>query len=354
MPSQVYRWKRFWCSRTASMSLADGGYLCDPKSEWGHFYNPDLVTFEAIAESPCLVLLGEPGIGKTHAIQAEQDCLSNKIRQEGGQALPLDLRSFASEDRLVRKLFENQIFTSWVKGTHHLHIFLDSLDECLLRIDTVATLLVDELKEYRDELERLHLRITCRTAVWPRVLEEGLKELWGKDFVGVYELVPLRRVDVREAANANGIDPDAFLQEVNTKNAVPLAIKPITLNFLLNTYCRNGRFSPAQKLHELYLEGCRRLCEELNQSRRDSKLVGDFDVEQRLIVAARIATVTIFAKRFAVWTEVDQGDVPDEDVPLRTLCRGSEIINGREFQVSEASVRETLDKYLNRINYINK
>lgn len=325
------------------MSLADGGYLCDPESEWGHFYNPDLVTFEAIAESPCLVLLGEPGIGKTHAIQAEQDRLINKIRQQGNLALPLDLRSFTSEDRLVRKLFESAIFTSWVGGTHHLHIFLDSLDECLLRIDTVATLLVDELKEYRDELERLYLRITCRTAVWPRVLEEGLKELWGKDFVGVYELVPLRRVDVREVADANGIDPNAFLQEVNTKNAVPLAIKPITLKFLLNTYRRNGQFSPAQKLHELYLEGCRLLCEELNPSRRNSKHTGDFNVEQRLIVAARIAAVTIFANRFAVWTEVDLGDVPSEDVLLRTLCRGSEIINGREFQVSEADVRETLD-----------
>jgi predicted NACHT family NTPase len=336
------------------MSLADDGYLFDPESEWGHSYNPDLVTFAAIAKSPCLVLLGEPGIGKSYAIEAERKNLLKKIHQEGGQTLLLNLRSYRSDDRLVRDLFNSTDFNSWRNGTHDLHIFLDSLDECLLRIDTIATLLVDELNKYRNEVARLYLRIACRTAVWPKVLEEGLEQLWGKDCVGVYELVPLRRVDVREAANANGLDSDAFLQEINTKKAVPLAIKPITLKFLLNTYRRNGQFSPAQRLHELYLEGCRLLCEEINPSRRASKLIGDFDVEQRLIVAARIAAVTIFANRFAIWTEVDLGDVPDEDVSVKTLCWGSESINGREFQVSEAAVRETLDTGLFSARGLNR
>lgn len=335
------------------MSLADGGYLFDPESEWGHSYNPELVTFAAIAKSPCLVLLGEPGIGKTYAIEAERNNLIKKIHQEGDQTFLINLRSYRSEDRLVRDLFDSTDFNSWRNGTHHLHIFLDSLDECLLRVDTIATLLVDELNEYRNQVARLYLRIACRTAVWPKVLEEGLEQLWGKDSVGVYELVPLRRVDVREAANANGLDSDAFLQEVNTKKAVPLAIKPITLKFLLNTYRRKGQFSH-QRLHELYLEGCRLLCEEINPSRRASKLIGDFDVEQRLIVAARIAAVTIFANRFAIWTEVDLGDVPDEDVPLKTLCWGSESINGREFQVTEAAVRETLDTGLFSARGLNR
>jgi len=336
------------------MSLADGGYLFDPESEWGHSYNPDLVTFAAIAKSPCLVLLGEPGIGKTYAIEAERNNLIKKIHQEGGQTFLLNLRSYRSDDRLVRDLFDSTDFNSWRNGTHHLHIFLDSLDECLLRIDTIATLLVDELNKYRNEVTRLYLRIACRTAVWPKVLEEGLEQLWGKDSVGVYELVPLRRVDVREAANANGLDSDAFLQKVNTKNAVPLAIKPITLKFLLNTYRRKGQFSPDQRLHELYLEGCRLLCTEINPSRCASKLIGDFDFEQRLIVAARIAAVTIFANRFAIWTEVDLGDVPDEDVPLKTLCWGSESISGREFQVTEAAVRETLDTGLFSARGLNR
>ena len=46
-------------------------------------------------------------------------------------------------------------------------------------------------------------------------------------------LAPLRRVDVIEAARAKGLDANEFLREIDLVEAVPLAIKPITLKFLL-------------------------------------------------------------------------------------------------------------------------
>jgi DNA-binding NarL/FixJ family response regulator len=49
MSKQIYGWKRFWCPRSGSINLADGGYLSDPEGEWGKAYNPDLVSLEAIA-----------------------------------------------------------------------------------------------------------------------------------------------------------------------------------------------------------------------------------------------------------------------------------------------------------------
>ena len=344
MTDRIYSWKRFWCPRSGRINLADGGYLCDPEAEWGNVYNPDLVTFEAISKLPCLVLLGEPGMGKTHAMTAEQAIITTKIQEQGGQVLLRDLRSYSSPEWLARKLFDSAEFTNWLKGTHQLHIFLDSLDECLLRIETLATLLVDEFKEYRAQIQSLHLRIACRTAIWPAVLEDGLKQLWGKDAVGVYELAPLRRKDVREAARAEEIELHDFLEEVQKKNIVSLAIKPVTLKFLLNTYRRhNSQFPANQRLHELYLEGCRCLCEESNESRLASRLKGKLNLEQRLIVAARIAAVTIFANRFAVWAGREQDDVPDEDVLLRKICQGSESVSGREFEVTETVVEEVLD-----------
>ncbi len=344
MSDRIYSWQRFWCPRSGRINLADGGYLCDPEAEWGNVYNPDLVTFEAISKLPCLVLLGEPGMGKTHAMTAEQAIITPKIQEQGGQVLLRDLRSYSSPEWLARKLFESAEFTNWLRGTHQLHIFLDSLDECLLRIETLATLLVDEFKEYRDQIHRLHLRIACRTAIWPSVLEDGLKQLWGKDAVGVYELAPLRRKDVTEAARAEAIELDEFLEEVQKKNIVSLAIKPVTLKFLLNTYHRhNNQFPANQRLHELYLEGCRCLCEESNESRLASRLKGKLNLEQRLIVAARIATVTIFANRFAVWTGREQDEVPDEDVLLRKICQGSESVSDREIEVTETVVEEVLD-----------
>ena len=166
MTNQVYPWKRFWCSRSGSINLGDNGYLYDPEAEWAKIYNPDLVTFEAICDLPCLALLGEPGIGKSHAIKVEQKEIISKVQKQGDQVLFLDLRSYGSEDRLIRRLFESSEFTTWIGGEHHLHIFLDSFDECLLRVNTLATLLVDEFKCQREKVNRLHIRIACRTAVW--------------------------------------------------------------------------------------------------------------------------------------------------------------------------------------------
>lgn len=338
MSQYIYNWKRFWCLRTGNVNLTDGGYLFDPDSEYGKIYNPDVVSFESIAEIPCLILLGEPGIGKTHAMKAEQDDIRCKIEKKGDQIIFVDLRSFGSEDRLVRSLFESVTFVSWAKGKNRLHLFLDSLDECLLRIDTLAALLVDELK--KDPAERLYLRVACRTADWPAGFEANLAELWGKDAVGIYELVPLRRVDVIEAVRNNELDPNVFLREVERMEVVPLAIKPITLNFLINTYRRSGRFPSTQA--ELYLQGCELLCEETSESRRDARRLGIYSAKQRMIMAARIAALIILANRYAIWTGIDQGDVPDEDAKIQELSSGSERVDGDEFQVSEAAIRETL------------
>ena len=106
MSNQIYNWKRFWCSRTGSFNLSDGGYLADPDSEWRHLYNPDVISFESITTIPCLVLLGEPGIGKTHAMQAAQNAIHCKIKEEGDQIFCLDLRSCGTDMMLVRNLFE--------------------------------------------------------------------------------------------------------------------------------------------------------------------------------------------------------------------------------------------------------
>ncbi|MHC5770736.1 MAG: NACHT domain-containing protein [Nostoc sp.] len=347
MPSQDYKWKRFWCPRSGRINLADGGFLCNPEDKWGKIYNPDLVTFKAISDLPCLALLGEPGIGKSHVIEAEKNEILSEIQKQGGHVLALDIRSYGSEDRLVSRLFDSPEFTQWLKGTHQLHIFLDSLDECLLRIDTLATLLIDEFKRYQNHIQRLHLRIACRTAVWQPVLEEGLKQIWGKDSVGIYELASLRRVDVSKAAKIEGIDnAEAFIEEINRKNVVPLAIKPITLEFLIKTYrSYDGKFPPNQRLHELYLEGCLWLSEERNKSRISSKLKGNLKRQKRLMVAARIATITIFGNKFAIWTGI-QSDVPDDDVLIDKICQGTESVDGREFEITEEAVEETLDTAL--------
>lgn len=97
------------------------------------------------------------------------------------------------------------------------------MDERLLRISNLAALLIDKIKEYPDE--RLYLRIASRTADWPAILEKEFCEIWGEDNVNIYELLPLTKNDVIEAAEANNLDANEFLKEIDYKNVTPLAIK---------------------------------------------------------------------------------------------------------------------------------
>jgi predicted NACHT family NTPase len=342
MSQQVYDWKRFWCPRSSQINPGDRGYLTDPESEDGKYANPELVGFESIADIPCLVLLGEPGIGKSQELGNLKEYTRTKL-ESGHKVFELNLRSCTS---LREDLFQDEQFVAWKDGTYRLYLFLDSLDEGLLQIQTLATQLVDTFKQdqYRDKLSRLYIRIACRTAVFPNILEEGLKELWEESNVGIYELAPLRRVDIQASVTAHGLDAETFLNEVERKSVVPFAIKPITLKFLLNTFQKNnGQFPPDQTLVNLYLDGCRSLCEEQNQSRHASRRIGRLDVTQRLIVTARIAAVTVFANRFAVWTEPNSGNVPGEDVLLEELCLGDEVANERRFPVTRDAIEEALD-----------
>ncbi len=202
MADQSFNWKRFWCPRGEEIILTGDGFLFNPESEYGPHSNPHVVAFEQIATKLCLILLGEPGIGKTTALECHRRETEAAIRRAGEVLLWRNLNAYQSDLLLVRSIFEDPSFTAWRAGSGILHLFLDSLDECLIRIDTLAALLGEEL--WRCPLDRLRLRIACRTAVWPMLLETQLTRLWGEDGVGVYELVPLRRRDVADAAAACG------------------------------------------------------------------------------------------------------------------------------------------------------
>ncbi len=338
MAQANYNWKRFWCPREGRYSLAGRGYLVDPTTGTGKFVQENIYSFEDISQVQCLILLGEPGIGKSIALGNEQADVDRQAEKVGEETLWIDLRAYQTDVLLVQRVFHNPVFTDWLKGEHRLHVFLDSFDECLLRIDTVASLLAEEFKRY--PIDRLSLRIACRTADWPQSLENDLQELFGEKNVRVLELLPLRRLDVEEAATAEGINSARFLENIEELQIVPLAIKPVTLKFLLNTYQKESRLPATQS--ELYGHGCRLLCEETSQSRRDSQQIGNLSPDQRVSIAGRMAAITVFCNRYAIWTGPDLGDIPEADAQVRELIGGQEVVSASEVTVDEHSIKETL------------
>jgi predicted NACHT family NTPase len=336
MPSQDYKWKRFWYPPSINLNFACGGYLCNPEEKWGHIYNPDLVAFDTISEKPCLVLLGEAGMGKTTAAEQAYSQISQKLSGSEDVCLWFKLINYDSDKDLCDAIFRDETFQAWCRGKHKLYLFLDSLDEGLLSINKLVIILKREIEKL--PCDRLYFRITCRTADWKDSLEKKLKDKWGEANFGVYQLAPLLRENVIEEANKRGINSNSFLQEVFNKNAIPLAIKPITLKFLLGIY-QNGRFPSSQK--ELYEEGCLQMCEEVNPDRRDSENIGSLGAKKRLIIASRIAALLLFSNKSAIWVNPEYGDMPKTDIAIRDFI-GKENIDQQEFSFDENCIKKEI------------
>jgi len=338
MAETQYNWTRFWCPLGGSTNLSADGYLADPVGPAGPVLNPDLVGPTSFADQPCAILLGEPGIGKTYSIESIAQSEQKLHPSPTHTFLPFNLRSYGSEDRFIREVFENRDIQAWLQGSNTLHMFLDSLDEGLLRLSTISIILGQQLAKL--PIERLRVRLACRTAEWPDSLRETLTKCWGEQNVKVYELAPLRKVDVESSLLCHGIEAPAFFREVDTVRGVPFAIKPVTLKFLINVYLKTKHLPQDQT--QLYLDGCRILCDETDPARRETISPGRVSPDQRLLVAMRIAAATVFANRNAIWTGAEQGEVAPEDVTLRALSGGSEVASQTKVDVDEAAVRETL------------
>ncbi|MBA4020715.1 MAG: hypothetical protein C0483_26455 [Pirellula sp.] len=274
----------------------DDGFLSDPNGEHGGLLNPNAVGFEVIDESPCLILLGEPGIGKSTAVREQFAHVSGL---SGRDALHFDLGEYGDERRLIDEIFGCAKFVEWSNDDKSLDLYLDSLDECRLQIPQVAKILWRQLERHRDKLSRLHLRITCRTADWPQSLTHHFCELWGKDVPKEYELTPLRQRDVVEAVAASGGASAKFLAEIARTGTQALAMKPVTLNFLLQTFLRDGRL-PSNQV-DVYAQGCLILCDENNPERVGAGQIGKHTPSDRLAVAERIAALTVLCNRPAVY-----------------------------------------------------
>ena len=341
---KIFPWKRFWCSHEGSLRLDNSGYLTDPEGEYGKYSNPDVVSFERIKNTPCLILLGEPGIGKSQTIKDEVENIRKGLSEKDELILHIDLKEYGSEDSVKEAIFESEIWERFSSGKYRLHLFLDSLDEVRIRIQNVQSVILRGLR--KSPIDRLFFRIACRTAEWPWSFKDGLIELWKeKEQVKVYELVPLRLLDVQKAANSIGIDADKFNKAIDEKRAGPLASKPILLNFLINLFKSEGGFPASQA--ELYKKGCLHLCEESDPERREKgdinkQYVGYLTSEQRLTIASRIAASLQLSKNFAVYTDIDYGNIPSDCVTIKELIGGKEKTASSYFDIAEDSVKETL------------
>lgn len=339
---QKFPWKRFWTPVEGVNSLIDDGFLLDPDDGANIWFQNDAVPFDQIDKYPCLALLGEPGIGKSTVVKEISDELGNKIHNSGDQIFYLNLNEFGDENRLLSSIFETEIFKSWRKGNYALNLYLDSLDECKIKIGRIGLLLSNKLKELGENFKRLKIRIVSRTADWPKTLENGLHDIWGNDFK-TYELAPLRKKDARLAAMKCGLNEDGFLHYVISSQSVPFAIKPVTLKFLLSTYS-NHRFSKSRQ--ELFEKGCEKLCQEENPCRIDSINSGELneiEVSDKICIASRIAAIMLFCKKSVIDTSFTSTSENSDELTIAEICGQAEFKDSNEVYFTRDQIKNTLN-----------
>jgi hypothetical protein len=334
MLSTHYNWTRYWHPKGESIHLDGVGFPFVPG-----ILNKNLVTFDSIAHHQCLALFGEPGIGKSTVLESEYKAAKEMMVATGNASMFRDLGTYSTDAALVRDIFEDETFVGWERGSHVLELFLDSLDECRLRVESIDSLLLSRLQRY--DLSRLRLRIGCRSADWSVLLEKRLPKLWGDDAVAQYQLAPLGREHVRAAAAAeDGIDPDEFLRQVQQKQVTGLAIKPITLRMLLAIYHSHGSF-PAHRAN-IFLDGCTLLAAESNESRLASQRVGEVKAQERVAIAARIAAASVFSNSVIISKRSGTKEPGSGVVTLNEISGGREFVGGEFVEVTDTALIETL------------
>jgi hypothetical protein len=316
MPAR-YDWKRYWCPRNGEINLDLEGYLYDPETAWGAASNSSLKVLADLDDGQCTVFLGESGIGKSDTLKAERGMLQSLFEARGDVVTWVDLLAIGTPEQFEREVLA-PLRTTQVHAERHHYLFLDGLDESLLRLASIKTMLTAGLAALPARLVRL--RIACRTAEWPNSLEKELRTIFGKENVAAYELAPLRKRDVAEAIRAEGLDPEDVLAKIDAAGAVPFAIKPVTLKFLLNRLARGGGMPTSRR--DLYEEGCRQLAAE-SEHRQESRLAGALSSDQRLAIARRIAALTLLTNHRQIFFGKDEGDSTEADILSDVIADGS-------------------------------
>lgn len=334
-----YDWTRYWRPKDSTAYLSDDGYLYDPADSMGKYYNTALMELSKLNLIGCLILLGNAGSGKTTELHKERQRLLAENSNIAKQILWFDLGEFLDEQRLCNEIFNHEFMQQWINSDYPMYLFLDSFDECLLRFETLPGILLNKLAML--PLERLYLRIGCRSNMWPSSWEHEIKNLWPTTNGEIYVLTPLRRSDVEQAISDRALKGPNFLEEVRRLGVENLARKPTTLALLFQLYDEKRGLS--QSATDLYYQCCVKVCTELNPKRYGRKIDGRLTGEERLAIASRIAAITIFGDKTLIAKGTTLNRLSSQCTHFEELCGGIEYTNLDQVRVGRDELKETLE-----------
>ncbi len=339
-----YPWIRYW----QQIVPAEPDAETDPTdinerlilSRWAD--HPAPFTLDTLPDAPCIILVGENGMGKTYAAQDYMRRLQHDRATRPDTPMLVDLgEGFSTRESLWARIFDSGEFGSWRESANNLHILLDSLDECFLEFPSVGKVLVSGVCQLdADQRTRIRLRIFTRYQASLVSLSHEFRGLFGEDAVFAFELLPLSHDQISLAAGIEGVDGDQFLDEVDRLRIGDIASRPVILNMLLAQHKQGGL---SNRRWDLYERACQTYCGEPSPRRhlRTSNTVTT--IGQRLRIAGRIAAAALLCGKSGVSDpDAERCASSETDLPVESQIGGQESLEGRMFDVTLAGVRETL------------
>ncbi|MDD1498792.1 glycosyltransferase [Agrobacterium sp. CNPSo 3708] len=242
------------------------------------------VSLNEVAETPCLVLLGDPGMGKTHEIEGLAEWLERK-----GEQVDLLRARDAEFSAKLDMLITSEHQRCWAIDKRPWHILIDGIDEIAGPPSSHEQLLshfIDQIFASSGKSALVRIALTCRTGGWTEDLDRLVEQRWPIGKFKKLKLAPLEKEDILAAIERT--EPQVAKREILSQLLLSeqwqeWASSPLLLSLLLRSHLGN-ELLPARKgdLFEHVVE---------------SSLVGPTAVppEARVVVAGRLAVTTTFS-----------------------------------------------------------
>jgi hypothetical protein len=320
-------WKRFWVPLGSEIScgISGQGFLDDPERTPVSLNNAARHLGNLLSER-CLVLLGEPGLGKSTALE---QAFPGICPPSDGDATTIWIRFRDIPDAsvFIRRVLESPRWRSWLQGDYGLTLVLDGLDEGLIKIKDFLSFVTSEFRS--SPVDRLRLITACRTTDWPTAAGHQLLSLWNADSSKcIWELCPLRWVDAELAATSFGVSADDFSEQLVAKNVVTLAARPTTLFFLLRQFKSTRRLEGGYR--EIYERGMIDLCREPDPIRAQANKLSGKNCRAPAPEAIRdgaalLAALLVFSRRSAISLADSQDSQFHADLCVSTILNNTKL-----------------------------
>jgi len=303
------------------------------------------LTWADVLPSPCVVLLGEAGSGKTSELRAQAE----RLVGEGRTAFFLRVEALAKDDLTTAVEGDLDELEQWIHGSTEGWLFLDSVDEAKLHGESLQRALAKLQKELRSALSRCHVVVSCRHSDWHAEDETTLQRFADKlvklpdvpsekalrarrapstrsprlghnrpqstASVRLLRLASLSRNQIRTYAEQGvGVtDADSFVASLGQSNLWGLAGRPLDVEWLALSWKRKGAFGSLRKMLE---EGIR----EKLQERRDATLFrAPISLDQAREGVERIALALTMTGHEAVTLPSASAESPGRALDIRSI-----------------------------------